>query len=212
MAKTKDKDRDRIMECKGNRLREVMGDMKPTVLLNLMKERYGRRVEDENGVEYYLEGFNELPSLSNILGGRRMLQNKHARMAAEILDIDVNYLLGTVDDFNEPSYDAYCTRYGEKQRQLVHDWNKYNYLLNMAGYRVVNTYYDDDDIIAYGVYCKEQNSIIPIEDMELFYEDVCKFIKKRFDPVMDLGSPAPRPINVSVEHGPITDKDREEGR
>lgn len=211
MAKTANKDRERIMGRKGERLREVMGDMSPSVLLRTMKERYG--VEDSTSeYGYYLKGFNELQTLSNILGKRGMLQNEHARMAAKILDIDVNYLLGTIDDFKEPSYEAYCTRYGDRQRQLVHNWNKYNYLLNMAGYKVVNTFYNNDTVIAYRVSHKGQSSIIAIEDMENFYNDVCKFIKKRFAPVMELGEMDKPPVQITTEHGTITDEDRSEGR
>lgn len=185
MAKKTDERKKRTREKSGPRLKELLEKkgIKQSDFLQMLKKEYG----SANGDDLYLYGLNDLSTLSNILNGRRTLQNEHAKMAAEILDIDVNYLLGTVDDFKEPSYDAYYYRYGNGQMILRKDWEKYGQLLEMGGFKLVNTIYSDNNLVAFSVSDRKQTKTIQFDDMENFYEDVRKYIKKRFDSVMDLG-------------------------
>ena len=167
----------------GKRLREVMGDMTQTELLKAMKEKYGTK----DGDDYYLPGMNDLQTLSNVINGRRTLKEDPARWAADILEIDVNYLLGTKDNFKLDNYDTYCGLYGPG-RVFKKEWEKYSHILQMGGYKLINTAYDDNNkLIECIVSYKGHTARISADDMESFYADVSKYIKKRFAPVMDLG-------------------------
>lgn len=192
MARKADPDLDRRREKSGARLDEVikMRGYQSKQFLLMMKEKYGDKDEtSENG--YYLSGFNSESALSKVINGHSTLQNKHARMAADILDIDVNYLLGTVDDFKSETYEEYLIAY-VKQESYRQSWNKYRDILEMAGAKISQVVYDSDDKpITYIIFKNGRHAQFSAGDMEKyinrFYEDICEFASKRFESVMDLG-------------------------
>lgn len=186
MARKADPDLVRRREKSGERLRKLLEsrELQSKQFLMMMKERFGE-IDETSEDGYYLEGLNSESALSKIINGYATLQNKHARMAAEILDIDVNYLLGTVDDFQESSYNDYL-KYKEGPGQITDEWRKYKNILSIAGYRLQNIMYTDNTLTSFVVSRDKESTIIPVADMESFYKDVCRYVEKRLALVMDL--------------------------
>lgn len=202
----KEKKRKITDERLGERLGKYLKDHKigQEQLLNLAssEDDYDEKLQQSN--------------LSEIIRGKgRYLSENAADIFSRVLKIHPGYLKGA-DDYKAANYEDYLIGY-LKQDQLQQDFHKYDGILSMAGAKIENISYDDDyNLRMYHVFMDGRRAAFTPKDMDQhmqrLYEDLCKFAKKCLDPIMDLGSPAPRPINVSVEHGPITDKDREEGR
>lgn len=161
-------------------------------------------------------GAIQQPHISNIINHKgRDLSDYDADIFSDVLEIHRGYLKGE-DDYKAANYDDYLIGY-VKQPQLQQDFHRYDGILSLAGAKIENTSYDDDyNLREYYVLMDGWRAAFTPEEMDQHmqrvYENVCKFAKKCLEPIMDLGSPAPRPINVSVEHGPITDDERKEGR
>lgn len=185
MARKKDETLSLRRKASGKRLAEMIKArrLKPKDFLDQMIETYGNHdIEDP-----YLQGLNDLSTLSNILNGRRTLTNDIAAKAAELLDVDVNYFLGTIDHFSETSYDDYLA-FKDGPGKMKDTWKKYNSLLSHAGYKIISaTFVDNDlhDFVVIGNGCK---AYVEAEDMKNFYEDVRKFIKKRIDPTIEMSN------------------------
>lgn len=185
MARKKDETLSKRREASGTRLKEIMRmrDIRPKEFLDQMKDAYG----DHYSEDPYLQGLNDLPTLSNILHGRRTLTNDIAAKAAELLAVDVNYFLGTIDNFSEASYSDYLT-FRDGPEKMKDTWEKYNSLLSLAGFRIRSVTYVDNalhDFVVTGNGCTAQ---VEIEDMENFYEDVRKFIAKRIDLTIEMSN------------------------
>lgn len=154
-------------------------------------------------------------NLSGIINGNgRYLSENAADVFSRVLGIRPGYLKGD-DDYRAANYEDYLIGY-VKQDQLQQDFHKYDGILSMAGAKMRLIYDDDYNLIQYQVLKDGQISEFTPKDMDRhmksYYEDLCEFAKKRLGPIMDLGTSKPLPFNVNVEHGVITDKDREEGR
>lgn len=177
MANIKNKDLPYIRRRRGERLHEVMGDMKQVDLFNAMRMRYGERVGDD----YYLEGMNDVQTLSNVINGRRTLKEKPAKWAAEILKVDVNYLLGTVDDYQAYSYDDYLKNYSENAQRVLSKqeliFDKYQSMLAPSGY-MLGMSAIDEEITSFDIRSKDSiiENITPGE-MEQLYQEVNEFIQ-----------------------------------
>lgn len=154
--------------------------------------------------------------LSNIINAKgRDLSDYDADIFSDVLGIHRGYLKGE-DDYKAANYDDYLIGY-VKQPQLQQDFHRYDGILSLAGAKIEHTHYDDDyNINQYDVYMDGRRASFTPEKMDEYmkrvYAEICAFARKELDPIMDLGSPAPRPMNVNVEHGTITDDERKEGR
>ena len=164
-------------------MREIieLNEYTPTQFLKEMKSTYGNPVNDE----YDLPGLQDLPTLTNILNGRRTLTNDIAQKAALLLDIDVNYLLGTKDNYSEATYNDYLSFIGGPGN-IKEVWSKYSKVLNIAGYRIISATYADNELQTFVVTKQGRSAHVSSEDMDRFYEDVRRYVEKRFDPVMEL--------------------------
>lgn len=185
MARKKDETLSKRREASGTRLKEIMRmrDIRPKEFLEQMKDAYG----DHYSEDPYLQGLNDLATLSNILHGRRTLTNDIAAKAAELLDVDVNYFLGTIDNFSEASYSDYLA-FRDGPGKMKNTWEKHNNLLSLAGYSIRSVTYVDNDLRDFVVIGNGQRVFVEAEDMENFYEDVTKFIKKRFDLIVEMSN------------------------
>lgn len=208
MARTKNEDLPRRRKCSGDRLKEVMElrGYTPKKFLMEMKKKYGFKDETSEG-GYHLEGLDRLATLSRIRSGILTLQNNHARMAAEILKIDVNYLLGTIDDFKASSYYEYLDnidfyrnilddtqRVIPEQERIRDEYHKAlsPYGIDVTGMSAVGDRIDDFDITSDG-----RTITISAAEMELLYQKIKKYIQIRVD-------------LLAMEHG--ANEDIQEGR
>lgn len=185
MARKKDETLSHRRKESGKRLAEMIKarGLKPKDFLDQMIETYGNHDVEEP----YLQGLNDLATLSNILHGRRTLTNDIAAKAAELLDVDVNYFLGTIDNFSEASYTEYLA-FRDGPGKMKNTWEKHNNLLSLAGYSIRSVTYVDNDLRDFVVIGNGQRVFVEAEDMENFYEDVTKFIKKRFDLIIEMSN------------------------
>ena len=178
---SKDPNLQRIRAIRGYRLTEALKDNKirPAELL---------RRAAEQSTDYY---FNmSAPALSQIMHGKRTLQYNEARIFADILGVEVDYLMGG----NSTSMNRLL--------QYKKDADKYRMLLSRIGANVSTYIFEEDDsdcnnIKGYGVtynlrkYDPKEGSNfdlmeVPTEAMESFYKDVCRYIEKRFEVLKDL--------------------------
>ena len=193
-------------EKTGDRLREVLKRKKMTQ----------GKLLDKASKDDRFTGAIQQPHLSDIINHKgRDLSNYDADIFSDVLGIHRGYLKGE-DDYRAANYDDYLIGY-VKQPQLQQDFHKYDGILSLAGAKIENTSYDDDyNLRRYYVIMDGRRAEFTPEDMDRYmksiYEDLCEFARKRLEPVMDLGSPAPPALNVSVEHGPITEDELKEGR
>lgn len=186
MARKKDETLSLRRKASGKRLAEMIKarGLKPKDFLDQMIETYGNHdIEDP-----YLQGLNDLSTLSNILNGRRTLTNDIAAKAAELLGgVDVNYFLGTIDNFSEESYSDYLA-FRDGPGAMKDTWEKYNNLLSLADYKIRSVTYVDNDLRNFVITGNGQRVLVETEDMENFYEDVRKFIKKRIDLTIEMSN------------------------
>ena len=133
--------------------------------------------------------FNMSPqTLNQIMHGKRPLHYSDAELFAEILGVNPGYLMGS-----EESEETKQALGWQKEAQ------KYNALLNQINANIFGYSggYDDSEKIyleSYGVTYKsglsdeDNQEIISVSfgDMDSFYNDVCSFIRKRFDILIDL--------------------------
>lgn len=167
----------------GARLKEVLNGMSYSTLLE--------KASDNSDYKGTLTTGN----ISEIVNGKRNLPKKSAIVFSRVLDIDAGYLLGA-DDLTATSYENYVIGH-LKQTSFREDRNRYVSILRLAGAKIENIVYDDDyHIIAYHVIKNGHRSSFTPEEMDRhlkrFYEDVCEYASRRFDTVMDLGTPEGR--------------------
>lgn len=190
----------------------------------------GRRLKEgmkREGVKKYADLLNKTSDdfehphnlteshISDIVNGRRNLPKNGALAFSKVFKFDPGYLLGA-DGFVYSSYDDYLIGH-IKQEELRQNWNKYRDILRLAGAKIKNIIYDDNyNILEYHISKDGRHSAFSPEDMDRhmnrFYEDLCEYASKRFDPVMELGETDRPPVQITTEHGTITDEDRREGR
>lgn len=208
MPRTANKDLPRRRKRTGERLTEVM-DLRgytPKKFLMEMKEKYGFKDATSEG-GYHLEGLDRLATLSRIRSGILTLQNEHARYAAEILNIDVNYLLGTIDDYKASSYDEYLN-YIDYYRDLLDDTSRvipeqehildeYRKALNPYGIDVTGMSAVGDRIDDFDITSEGSTITITAAEMEQLYQNIKKYIQIRIK-------------ILTMENG--TDEYRREGR
>lgn len=140
--------------------------------------------------------FNMSPqTLSQIMHGKRPLRYEDAALFADILGVDgvdTDFLMGG-DSPAEKKLSAY-----EKSAK------KYDLLLNQIGARILSYAFENEDknleslkgyTIAYDILsdpeaCKTYSKMLTVttEEMESFYQDVCRFIQKRFEIMKDLSA------------------------
>lgn len=191
MSRTADTDLPRRRKRSGERLIEVMElrEYSPKRLLMELKVNNGQK--DKNSeYGYYLEGLDRLSTLSRIRKGTLTLQNKHARMIAEILDIDVNYLLGTVDDFKATTYKEYLENIGFYRRdqedtqdvipEQTRIMNEYHKILSPYGVNVTGMSAIDDRIYDFDISYGESTITITAKEMEQFCQDIKDFVQISF--------------------------------
>ena len=125
-------------------------------------------------------------TLNMIIHGKRPLRYEDAEIFAEILGVKPGYLMGSEDS--------------EETKQILvweKEAEKYNALLNQINANIFGLQGGIEDeeeqvLESYLVIFTSQlhdKEIISVshEDMDNFYQDVCSFIKKRFDILIDLG-------------------------
>lgn len=182
MARKADPDLDRRRKKSGERLAEGIERKKlqSKQFLSIMKEKYGEKDEcSEDG--FYLPGLNSESALSKVINGHATLQNKHAIMAADILGMDVNYLLGTIDNFREPSYDAYLAFWGETTQDQEDELNKFINMLRPLGYSYFSMTARDDEILEYSLSNKTDRADIPAAEIDALYKDINDYIRLSVD-------------------------------
>ena len=137
--------------------------------------------------------FNMSPqTLSQIMHGKRTLQYEDAVIFADILGVNANDLMG-----RESTKMKVLSSY-EKAAE------KYELLLNQTDARILSYVFDDNDtdmntlkgyIVAYNMQSDQaaltsefETITVSSEEMKAFYQDVCRFIRKRFDIMKDLST------------------------
>lgn len=127
--------------------------------------------------------------LSQTIHGKRTLQPDFARKFAKVLGVKAGYLLGA-DDFRFNTYDEYVEMYddfyGEEYKRELSELHKYDYILNMAGFTVIGMDAVNDNVTGYTIKKRGKTADIPAERMEQLYNDICAFVKKSVDPLMDI--------------------------
>lgn len=124
-------------------------------------------------------------TLNQIIHGIRPLHYSDAEIFAEILGVKPGYLMGS-----EESEETKQVLAWEKEAQ------KYNALLNQVGANICAysnkcTTSEEIQLESYGVVytpSKRDTEVISVSvsDMENFYNDVCSFIRKRFDVLIEI--------------------------
>lgn len=126
-------------------------------------------------------------TLSQIMHGKRPLRYEDAAIFAEILGQDVDYLMGDPDAQMKSLF------------QFEKDADKYRMLLSRIGANISGYLTDDTDSDTFTGYFVTYNRDpedpryydaidVPIRDMDSFYQDVCRFIEKRFEILKDICS------------------------
>lgn len=179
---SKNNDLQRMHAIRGYRLTEAIerSGIKPAELLRKAKQQSTRY-------------FSMSPqTLSQIMHGKRPLKYEDAVLFSEILGEEADYLMGGPSTITKQLF------------QYEKDADKYRMILSRIGASVSSYILDDTDkdiseIKGYGVtynirpYNPEEGSNfdfmeVPVSDMESFYQDVCRFIEKRFEVLKDLCS------------------------
>lgn len=188
MSRTADTDLPRRRKRSGERLIEVMElrGYSPKKLLMELKAKNGQ-IDDNAEYGYYLEGLDRLSTLSRIRSGDLTLQNKHARMIAEILNIDVNYLLGTVDDFKAATYKEYLENIGlyrkdlEDMQVIIPEqeriMSEYHRALSPYGVNVIGMSAVDDMITDFDITSGESTITITAKEMEQFCQEIKDYVQ-----------------------------------
>lgn len=192
-----------INGIRGDRLSQAIEakQMRPSELLRIAN----------NQAETY---FNMSPqTLSQIMHGKRPLKYDDASIFARILDVSVDYLMGNPSAPMKKVFQQ--EKAAERYRMILNliGSNIISYIFdeadtenkNIKGYGVISNVrpYDPDTVslmvdqtnsqtleqykgIAVGSTFDEMN--VSAADMESFYQDVCRFIEKRFSILKDLNS------------------------
>jgi len=125
--------------------------------------------------------------ISMIMNAKRTLPKDFAVKFSQILDIDPGYLLGA-DDLSCKSYSDYTKSLGHKAEisREAKELEKYSCIIEPLGYKIQAFAMIEDEFWKFDVLYRGKIAVIPAVEMERFYNDVQKYIKKRLDPLMDL--------------------------
>lgn len=181
MSNNKSKDLQLMREIKGIRLTEAMEKKKirPAELL--------RRAKDQS--KSY---FNMSPqTLSQIMHGKRSLRYEDAAIFADILGEDTDYLMGGSSSKMKAlsDYDKAANKYRMLLNRINADIYSYTLDDNDADLNVLQGYILAYNIESDPIACTTTSNMVKVskEEMEAFYQDVCRFIRKRFDIMKELG-------------------------
>lgn len=123
--------------------------------------------------------------LSQIIHAKRSLVPYHANIFSSALEIEPGYLLGS-DDFRASDYSEFVDFYGSGYKKTDAAFRKYDYLLNMIGYKVIGMTQINDTVIDYDILHRDITACIPKEQVEQFVDDVKKYMRLRIAPLMEL--------------------------
>lgn len=122
--------------------------------------------------------------LSYILSGQRSLPRDYAEDFADLLSIDIGYLLGS-DGFRAENYEEFLGIEEDKKdiKELQQAIDRFNYYLSPNGYSVIGASGDSDTKEYESFSLKHGNDYcwVDAEDMERFVENVSNYISRSID-------------------------------